>query len=147
AAIATVRASDPELARDLAIEVAGAARASDPALAAQLLAGALEPGVPQLADERAAAALSQLADAAAASGHRGRALAALQAIARDPADSPYAADAAYRLARLDPARVAASPPGRAPEPDRLARRMAEATKVYEQVAARYGANAATGDTR
>ncbi|HZR84480.1 MAG TPA: hypothetical protein VFD92_25500 [Candidatus Binatia bacterium] len=147
AAIAAVRTSDPALARDLAIEVAGVARASDPALAATLLASALEPGAPPLADDRAAAVLSQLAGVAEASGDRGRAVAALQAIARDHAGSAYAADAAYRLARLDPARIGTAATARAPERDRLARRMAEATKLYGEVAARYGANAATGDGR
>ena len=146
-------ALDPEMARDVAVELAHELRSADPALAMSLARGALEaPGLPPLADERQAAALRAIAEAAKATGDQGVAQDAFARLAREHAGDPAAAGAAYRAARLAPSREApaahtanAAKAEAAPAPkggsapsgddDPLARRMAAVGQLYTEVVA------------
>ncbi|MFN8601851.1 MAG: hypothetical protein U0842_15400 [Candidatus Binatia bacterium] len=149
---------DPVLARDVAVELAGQLRSADPAAAMRLAEGALkDSALPPLDAPREAAALAALADAAEATGDKATAQSAFTRLAREYANEPAAAGAAYRASRLAssaPAQAAHAPAGappaasqqvaaKAPAPaaapivddDPLSRRLAAAGRVYAEVVA------------
>ena len=149
---------DPVLARDVAVELAGQLRSADPAVAMRLAEGALkDSALPPLDAPREAAALAALADAAEATGDKATAQTAFTRLAREYANEPAAAGAAYRAARLAssaPAQAAPAPAGAAPaasqqaaakapapaaapivDDDPLSRRLAAAGQVYAEVVA------------
>jgi len=140
-------ALDPDLARDVAVDLAHELRSADPTLALGLARGALDaPGLPPLSAEREAAALRAVAEAAEALGDQAAAQDAFARLASEHAGDPAAAGAAYRAARLatapaarsgDKAQPAAGPKGETPvaDDDPLARRMAAVGQLYSEVVA------------
>jgi len=144
---------DPELAREVAVELASELLSADPALALSLARGALDPALPPLEGPRAADALRALAEAAEATGDPASARAAFATLAQEHAGEPAAAGAGYRASRLASAAAPAgeaqvggaastaarpaSAPAAAPptDDDPLARRLAAVGRIYDEVVA------------
>lgn len=140
---------DPDLARAVAVELAAELLSADPTLALRLARGALDPSLPPLGEEREAAALRALAEAAEATGDPLAAREAFARLAQEHGGDPAAAGAAYRAARLASAVAekpaakegAAAAPAAAPAPaqvlddDPLARRLAAVGRIYDEVVA------------